>query len=135
LLFEIENVGAKYSVSSHKIMPRPAADLGLLEKDIEEWIADHPEVLLPNEQVLVIEQSITGQSMADVLVLDSFGRLIIVEIKRHQTDRKTVAQLLEYAARLRGVSYEELNSRAQRYRKWQGGDLHSVFSDFFKSKA
>lgn len=130
MLFEIENTGKGYSVSSRRLTPRSAADLGLLEKDIENWVADHPEVLLPNEQVLVIGQSIAGQSMADVLALDSFGRLIIVEIKRHQTDRETIAQLLGYAARLHGASYEKLNGFAQNYRNWQGGELYTVFSEF-----
>ncbi len=130
MLFEIENTGNGYSVSSRKIMPRSAADLKLLEKDIEHWIADHPEVLLPNEQVLVIGQSIAGQPMADVLALDSFGRLIVVEIKRDRADRETIAQLLGYAASLYEVSYEELNGIAQRYQKWGDRDLHTVFSEF-----
>ncbi len=112
------------------MIPQSAAGLGLLEKDIERWIAEHPEVLLPNEQVLVIGQSISGQSMADVLALDSFGRLIIVEIKRHRTGRETVAQLLGYAARLHGASYEELNGMAQHYGRWAGGDLYSAFCEF-----
>lgn len=127
MLFEIEKTGNGYSVSSRRLMPSSAADLGLLEKDIERWIATHPEVLLPNEQVLVIGQSISGQSMADVLALDSFGRLIVVEIKRHQTGRETIAQLLEYAARLRGITYETLNNLAQDYQNWQGRDLYDVF--------
>lgn len=131
MLFEIQSTGAGYVLSGRKFMPHPSASLGLLEKDIEHWIAEHPDVLLPNEQVLVFGQSISGKSMADVLALDSFGRLIIIEVKRDLTGRETVAQLLGYAARLHGISYEELNGIAQQYSKWPGGDLYSVFSDFF----
>ena len=125
MLFEIEHSGEKYAVSSRTIAPQPVAELGLLEKDIEHWIDDRPEIVLPNEKVLVI-----GQSMADVLAIDEFGRLVIVEVKRNRTSRDTVAQLLGYAARMHDTNYNELNAIAKRYSKWPGGELEEIFADF-----
>jgi RecB family endonuclease NucS len=130
VLFEIERSGDKYTVSSRTITPEPVAELGLLEKDIEHWIADLPDIILPNEKILVIGQSIAGQSMADVLAIDEFGRLVIVEIKRSRTSRDTVAQLLGYAARMHHINYEELNAIAKSYSKWPGGELEQTFADF-----
>lgn len=107
------------------------SEVGLREKMIEDWIASSPEILFQQgEDALVFAQSVSGQSMADVLALDSTGRLIVVEIKRDWSGRSTVAQLLEYAARLAQVGYEGLNDEAQRYPKWKGGGLYERFLEF-----
>jgi hypothetical protein len=130
VLFEVERSGEKYIVSLRTITPQPVAELGLLEKDIENWIADRPNIILPNEKILVIGQSISGQSMADVLAIDEFGRLVIVEVKRSPTSRDTVAQLLGYAARMHRITYDELNAIAKSHSEWSGGELEQTFADF-----
>jgi hypothetical protein len=128
MLFEIEEKDGEFSISTRSLSRNSAAELGLREKHIENWLANHPHLLLPNEQVLVIGQSVSGQSMADVLALDAFGRLVIVEVKRGRSGRETVAQLLGYAARMRGITYEELDAITQRHRS--GLDLYTRFLEF-----
>lgn len=105
MLFEIARRDGTYTVLPEGLAPSPPSNVGLLEKHIEHWLASHPEILLPGEQVLVIARSIAGQSMADILALDSAGRLIVVEIKRDWSSRETVGQLLEYAAKLSDCGY------------------------------
>lgn len=78
----------------------------------------------------MIGQSIAGESMADVLALDSLGRLVVVEIKRDWSDRSTVGQLLEYAATSKDYTYESFNQLAQGYKKWLGGELIQGFREF-----
>lgn len=95
---------------------RSASELGLVEKDLENWIAKNPELLFSTEQVLVITQSIKGKSMADILALDADGRVVIVEIKRDWSNRETVGQLLEYAAKMTEKNYEYLEERYRDYR-------------------
>lgn len=133
MLYEIETRDQELVVTK-QLREKSASDLGIKEKAIENLIAAHPELLFPNEQVLIIGQSISGQEMADVLALDSLGNLILVEIKRDWSDRATVAQLLGYAAELRKVAYERLNEEAQRYAKWEGGDLLSKFREFIENE-
>jgi hypothetical protein len=116
-------IGARY-------VERSASKLGVEEKTIEDWLAVRPELLFPRERILVIAQSIAGQGMADILALDGQGNLVVVEIKRDWSDRIAVAQLLSYAADLRRVTYERLNSEAQRYSKWAGGELIMEFRKF-----
>ncbi len=101
---------------------RSASELGLVEKDLENWMAEYPELLFGGEQVLVIDQSVSGQRMADILALDADGRLVIVEIKRDWSDRATVGQLLEYAADMAGSSYGDLEKRYQDYWNRQHGE-------------
>ena len=95
---------------------RSASELDLAEKDLENWIATNPELLFSTEQVLVITQSVAGQSMADILALDADGRVVIVEIKRNWSNRETVGQLLEYAAKMTEKNYEYLEERHKDYR-------------------
>ncbi len=94
---------------------RVASDLELTEKDLENWMAENPELLFGREKVLVISQSVSGQSMADILALDADGCLVIVEIKRDWSDRATVGQLLEYAAAMVGHSHDDLEDLHKRY--------------------
>ena len=63
-------------------MERSASELGLNEKDLENWMAENPDLLFGAEHVLVISQSVAGRPMADILALDADGQLVIVEIKR-----------------------------------------------------
>jgi hypothetical protein len=114
----------------HPYARRSASDLGLREKDLENWVAAHPELLFGVERVLVIGQSVSGQSMADILALDADGRLILVEMKRNWSDRSTVGQLLEYAARMAGASYEELENIARAYWKDPNASLLEKFGVF-----
>ena len=78
-------------------------------------MALHPELLFGSEQVLVISQSVAGQSMGDILALDADGCLVIVEIKRDWSNRATVGQILEYAAEMTGKCYEDLEKLHHSY--------------------
>ena len=101
---------------------RTASDLDLTEKDLENWMAGNPELLFGVERVLVISQSVSGQSMADILALDADGCLIIVEIKRDWSNRATVGQLLEYAAEMTGKNYEDLEKLNRHYWPRRNGE-------------
>lgn len=131
MLFPIERRGTEYAVLPVGLAPFAPSGLGLLEKHIEQWLADHPEILLPGEQVMVIGQSVSGQSMADILALDSAGRLIVVEIKRDSSSRETVGQLLEYAAKLSNCGYGFLEGLARKYRRSDTLDLFAAFQEMF----
>jgi hypothetical protein len=131
MLFEIARQGETYAVLPQGLAPSPPSNVGLLEKHIEHWLAEHPEILLPGEQVLVIAQSVSGQSMADILALDSSGRLIVVEIKRDWSSRETVGQLLEYAAKLSDCGYAFLEGLARKYLHDDSLDLLAVFQETF----
>jgi hypothetical protein len=113
----------------HPYLKRSASDLGLLEKDLENWVAAHPELLFGVERVLVIGQSVSGQRMGDILALDADGRLVVVEMKRDWSDRATVGQLLEYAARMAESSYDAIEILARAYWKDPQASLLERFRD------
>src|SRR5438309_1508279 len=129
MLYSLEKKGNDFTVKE-RFIEGVASKLGVLEKAIENWIAGNPKLLFPKEQVLVFAQSVAGHSMADVLALDSFGHLIVVEVKRDWSDRSTISQLLEYAAGCKDCAYEFFNQQAKQYEKWPGGELIDQFRLF-----
>lgn len=92
-----------------------ASGLNVKEKDVENWLSEHPGLLFGDERIIVISQSIPGGAMADILALDAAGKLVIVEIKRDWSNRKTIGQLLEYAASMAEITYRQLEELHQKY--------------------
>ena len=120
MLFKLIRNGKKNAFQPY--VERAASDLDLTEKDLENWMAGNPELLFGVERVLVISQSVSGQSMADILALDADGCLVIVEIKRDWSNRATVGQLLEYAAAMTGKNYEDLEKLDRHYWPRRNGE-------------
>ena len=48
------------------------------------------------------------QKMRKVLAMDVYGNLVVIELKRHQTPREVVAQVLDYGSWIRHVNTEEI---------------------------
>lgn len=129
MLYELSNTEDGVTIGK-KYVRKPALKIGVTEKSVENQIADNPDTIFPNEKILIIGQSISGMSMADILALDTSGNLIIVEIKRDWSNRATVGQLLEYASKFNNVSYERLAEETIKYKKWNGGELFDKFLEF-----
>lgn len=127
MLFKLNREQQKTTFQPY--MRRSASELGLRERDLENWIAENPELLFGGEQVLVIGQSVSGQSMADILALDADRRLVVVEIKRDWSDRATVGQLLEYAARMAKSRYDDLEKLARGYWQSENASLLDRFQE------
>ena len=128
MLFKFDRDKEKNAFQPYK--ERSASELQLTEKDLENWMAGHPELLFGDEPVLVLSQSVAGRSMGDILALDADGRLVIVEIKRDWSNRTTVGQLLEYAAEMTGKCYEDLEKLHQSY--WAGQHSDSTYDSLLK---
>lgn len=112
-------------------IPRDASSFRVKEKNIENWMATEPKLLFSNpDAVMIIAQEISGELMADLLAVDSQGNLIIIEIKRNWSDRNTVGQILDYAARLASWKYEDFNDRWKKYMGRNSGDLFEEFKNF-----
>lgn len=112
-----------------------AAELKIKEKQIEEWMAHKPNLLFTDEDsVEIIAQEITGKPQADLLAVDSQGNLIIIEIKRHWSDRNTIGQLLDYAAALSECNYDFFNDLWKKYKGKASEDLFEYFKrDFIEN--
>lgn len=108
---------------------------GLLEKQMEQWLADNPTVILPEEeqQALVFSQEVPFENMTDVLAVDGQGNVLVIEVKRGVTPRDVIAQALEYGSKVAEWDYETLNLKAMVYFKQHGQDFDSLLDAFEKT--
>jgi hypothetical protein len=98
-----------------------------LERDLETWLAENPDLL--GRKLLVIGQQVsTTSGRLDLLALDTFGALHIIELKRSMLPREAVAQALDYAAWLNSTSSEEIVRIAEDHLKQP---LDEAFQDKF----
>ena len=69
----------------------------MLEKDIENLIANYPQEFFPKEEFTLINQQYTVRNRRiDILFKDKYNRLIIVEVKRGILSREASGQIIEY---------------------------------------
>jgi RecB family endonuclease NucS len=71
---------------------------------VEGWIAKQPELL--GLEILVIGRQVASDfgGRIDLLGIDADGNLVIVELKRDRTPREIVAQVLDYASWVAGLT-------------------------------
>ena len=95
---------------------------------LEEWIAENPRLI--GLEVLVLGRQIPTEfgGRIDILALDRDGDLVIVELKRDRTPRDIVAQVLDYASWVRGLTTKQVYEIAH---KKLGKPLDSLFGETF----
>lgn len=87
------------------------ADLGLRERfDIQEWVADNPDIL--DDGLLIVGKEFSDfdrtNERLDLLAVDTDGKLVIIELKRDDTGADVHWQASKYASYLSKASGEEI---------------------------
>ncbi len=81
----------------------------MLEKDIENLIAQHPDEFFPNSEFTLVGQQIKlGKCYADIIFEDRHKREIIVEVKRGILSRDASGQVMEYYGLLKTQNADDL---------------------------
>lgn len=83
---------------------------GHKEEDLESWVEQNPAMLGRNLAILGRQVYIPKVGSLDLLAVDEDGRLVVIEFKRQQTTRDTIAQVLDYASSLRLMTVEEVQA-------------------------
>jgi len=84
------------------------------EFEIHDFIEKHPEILGKDIFIIGREVKTIGGSFIDLLGLNRNGDTIVIEIKKDQTPRKVIAQILEYAEWVsNSIGSDELNKIAK----------------------
>lgn len=67
---------------------------------LEGWLEKNPDGIVEDGKLLIIGRQVKTNlgGFIDLLALDRQGNVVVVELKRAQTPRETVAQALEYAS-------------------------------------
>jgi len=97
------------------------------EERLENWIADDIDIL--DEKLLVIGRQVPTDfgGYIDLLCIDPEGDLVVVELKRDKTPRDIVAQALDYASWVVGLSHDRISEAATQY-------LNQSFEGIFQNR-
>lgn len=80
------------------------------EEDLETWVEQNPSLLGRILAIIGRQVYIPKVGPIDLLAIDENGRLVIIEFKRQQSTRDTVAQILDYASSIRLLTIEQIRS-------------------------
>ncbi|HGN2573533.1 TPA: DUF4268 domain-containing protein, partial [Providencia rettgeri] len=80
--------------------------------DLQEWLVNHPEAL--GEELLIIQKEFNGfdgtGERLDLLAIDTFGRLVLIENKRDNSGRDAVWQAIKYASYVAPFTSEDIEN-------------------------
>jgi hypothetical protein len=98
------------------------------EDRLEDWIERDPSVLGMELAVLGRQVRTPYGGRIDLLGIDPNGNSVILELKRDQTPRDVVGQVLDYASWVKTLGYADLDGLARQYRNQS---LSEVFERTF----
>jgi hypothetical protein len=91
------------------------ADAGWSEKDLENILAERIDLVLREDHLMVISQERHWQEEADILAVDEKGTLYIFELKRWESDKSNLLQVIRYGQIFGQYSYESLQHLFRKY--------------------
>lgn len=109
-----------------KVKRTTLANLNWTEKDLEDLIASNISRVISEESLMTIFQERKGKEEPDILALDKHGNLYILELKRWQSDRENLLQVLRYGQIFGKSKYSQLETL---YRKHTGDDTSCLLDD------
>ena len=103
------------------------------EAMLESWLENNPDGILDDSKLLIIGRQIrtTHGGILDLLAVDRWGDVIVLELKRGRTPRDTIAQSLEYAAYAARLNYAQIETLARKYQDDETLSLVDVHRDYF----
>lgn len=72
------------------------ASVNWKEKDLEDLISHNIEKIISKDSLMVIFQERRGKEEPDILALDKTGKMYIFELKRWESDKENLLQVLRY---------------------------------------
>ncbi|UPV76207.1 endonuclease NucS [Halorussus limi] len=101
------------------------------ESRLEELLTEDPNML--GRDILIIGQQVRTASgnRLDLLGIDAEGDLHLIELKRDRTPRDVVAQALDYASWVRGLTYDDITEIFEDFDDER--EFEKAFSEKFSS--
>lgn len=119
-----------------KIKEKHFTKLGLKEREnLQEWIVNDPEFF--GEELLFIQKEFDGfddtRERLDLLALDKFGDIVVIENKLDDTGKDVVWQVLKYASYCASLSKVQIKNIYQQYidKGNIDGDAETNITEFF----
>ncbi|MEA3351161.1 MAG: endonuclease NucS, partial [Chloroflexota bacterium] len=100
---------------------------------LEDWLENNSDDIIENGQLLIIGRQVTTNlgGFIDLLAIDRRGDVVVIEIKRNRTPRKTIAQALEYASFVEKIGYEQLEDILRTYIGDNSVNLAQYHKEYF----
>jgi len=114
-----------------KRIPERVVDL---EKQLEDWIEDDPSLLQAGLVIVGRQLQLEGGRL-DLLALDPQGQWVVIEIKKGEVRRETIAQVLDYASCLDNISAEDLRTLLSDYLTNQKKNIDELLEERGASEA
>jgi hypothetical protein len=129
-----------FNISKESLSPLVPVKFGIdhFEKKIQKWADAHPDMLNEGKPMLSIgcEMNTTLGHAIDNLFIDGNGTLVVCEAKRGKAPREVISQLLDYAAFVDGLSWDDLEKYCQkRHKKTIDAACQEVFGRVFPKDA
>lgn len=99
------------------------------ELKLEDALVHDLSILSPSLMLIGRQIATAYGKFIDMLAIDMSGNLSVIELKRNRTARDVVAQLLDYASWVQGLSYEEISTLYSE--KNAGKKLEAGFDEAF----
>lgn len=129
----------KESNTISQIQEKTFKDLGFSErKHLQEWIANNPSCL--GEKLLIIQKEFDGfndtSERLDLLALDKFGNIVVIENKLDDSGRDVTWQVIKYASYCSSLNKEQICNIYQSYlnKIASGANAAEKLSEFFDNK-
>lgn len=120
-----------------KIKESSFTDLGLQERyDIQEWIANYPDMLEYTDKLLIIQKEFDGfedtNRRLDLLALDDKGNIVVIENKRDDTGVDVTWQAINYASFCSTLTKQQVIDIYNKYlaKQGKGQDAEQIIEDF-----
>jgi hypothetical protein len=114
-----------------KLVPKTFAELHLLERfDIQEWIANSPEILGEDLLIIAKELKLPSRIRIDRLAVDSKGNLVVIELKRDESDTAVEWQAIKYASYCSSFLPEDIFSYYAQYLESDVDDAQRRIEEF-----
>jgi hypothetical protein len=123
--------------SKNNITPVQNTDfdqIGWTEKDLEGLISSNIKTILPDNQLMVIFQERQYQEEADIIAIDKNGILYIFELKRWESHRENILQVLRYGQKFGRYNYYDLEEMYRTYSGDNAANLVEKHFEHFKSR-
>ena len=123
------------SKALNKIREVDFANLGLHERDIQDWVVANPEIL--GDDLLVITKEFSDfdrtRERLDLLAVDPDGKLVIIELKRDHSGADAHWQAIKYASYLRQATQEQIVQMLAAHESLSEGDAVEKLTDHMES--
>ena len=85
--------------------------INIRETDFEEFVRTHPEIIMPNETLLIVGQQVRSKTgkRSDLVALDESGDIVVIELKRDEKDAAARIESLEFQAIRYAANYSRLS--------------------------